>query len=276
MNGFNKKTNSSSNKFDVVIQGKYYDYTFNLIEEYLKVSFIDKIIVSCWEDEDVDFYHERVLIQKNKYPQSYGTANTNLQILSSLNGLKKCTSKYAIKIRSDQNYTCSSLTKMYDFFIQNYTDSTEKIFVCGLYPTLLFHPRDHMFWGETQSLINLFSIPLEKNSINDIINVSKENLGKYYDCFVRAETYIGAHYCARFNESINRMIIKSSEYLFDGSPNWYSAKEISDSITFNIFKSFPKSIIDFNWLGKTEWNIPGIPWKLQPYLDDCVWNEDGY
>lgn len=274
----NEKQKNDNVQFDIIIQGKYYEFTHQLIEEYSKLSFINKIIVSCWEDDTVNlnFENEKIEIVKNKYPEISGNGNRNLQIISSLQGLKKSISNYAIKIRSDQIYTCDSMNKLYNFFCKNYTIGSEQIFVSGVYPGLLFHPRDHMFWGETESLINLFNIPIEKNGITEIINVSKENLGKYYDCFTRSETYLGAHYCARIDEKINRMILKSSEYLYDGSVNWYSAKEVSDNVTFKIFKSFPKSLIDFNWLGKTEWNIPGIPWRLQPYLDDCSWYEDGY
>lgn len=263
-------------KFDIVVQGKYYHYTNEIVEYYSKLPFVNNVVISCWEDENVDINLPNVIIVKNKYPVCYGDDNRNLQIISSLEGLKKCKYNFAIKVRSDQKYTHESMIKMYDFFFDNYNYQSEKIFVSGVYPGLLFHPRDHVFWGEKKSLINLFSIPLEKNGITDLINVSKQDLGNYYDCFIRTETYLGSHYCARFESFVNRMLLKPSEYLYDNAPNWNTAKEISDSITFKVFKSFPKSIIDFNWLGKTEWNIPGIPWKLQPYLDDSFWHEDGY
>lgn len=269
--------NAFSDKFDIIVQGKYYDFTSSIVEEYLNLPFVNKVIVSCWEDDFVDIESsDRTEIIKNKYPEISGNGNRNYQIISSLSGLKRSTSKYSIKIRSDQKYTCESMIKMYNFFISNYINSSQVIFVSGIYPDLLFHPRDHVFWGETSSLINLFDIPIERNGITEIINIPKENLGEYYDCFIRTETYLGSHYCARFDSKIYRMILKSSEYLYDNAPKWNDAKIISDNITFKIFKSFPKNLIDFNWLGKTEWNIPGIPWTLQPYLDSCFWNEDGY
>lgn len=277
---------SESDKFDIVIQGKYYDFTDDIVECYLKVPFLNKIIISCWEDNREPLVHDRVCVIKNRYPETPGTDNRNLQILSSLNGLKKCDSNFAIKIRSDQKYTLESMLKMFEFFHKNkksdfkyqYNSNlpNNRIFVLGFFHNLLFSPRDHVFWGNTRDLIDLFNIPLEKNGLIDIINVSKENLWKYYDNFIRSETYIGCHYCARFDDSINRMILNQSEYLYDYSPKWEVSKKLSDDLTFKVFKSFPKNIIDFQWLGKTEYNIPGIPWTLNPYLEACSWHEEGY
>ena len=34
---------------DLVIQGPYNDFTDEIISSYMKLSFVDKIIVSCWE-----------------------------------------------------------------------------------------------------------------------------------------------------------------------------------------------------------------------------------
>jgi hypothetical protein len=286
MRGFTIKKDILYEKFDIIIQGKYYNFTNELIDEYLKLPFVNNIIVSCWEDDSCSEHSDRVSIIKNNYPELRGNGNVNLQIISSLNGLKRSKSKFSIKIRSDQKYTYDSMMKMYSFFIKNNEKTmsyqyqndrpNNKIFVSGVYPGLLFHPRDHVFWGNTQDLIDLFSIPIDRNDICSLINVPERGLGRYFDCFTRGETYIGAHYCARFDDRINRMILNSADYLYDNSINWNHAKELSDNITFKVFKSFPKSIIDFNWLGKTEWNIPGIPWTLQPYLDDCFWHEDGF
>ena len=42
-----------------------------------------------------------------------------MQIVSSLNGLKKCQSKFSIKTRSDQKFTYDSMMNMYDFYMKN-------------------------------------------------------------------------------------------------------------------------------------------------------------
>ena len=92
-------------KVDIVIQGQYSNYTDEIIELYLTLPFVNNIIVSCWEDNQENTYYEKVIFIRNKYPESPGTDNRNLQILSSLNGLKECQSEFSIKTRSDQKFT---------------------------------------------------------------------------------------------------------------------------------------------------------------------------
>lgn len=286
---FKKKLKTDGLKFDLIIQGKYYDYTDKLVECYSNLPFVNNVIVSCWEDDNVNstIIKENCKLIRSQYPVSPGNGNENLQIVSSLNGLKESTSEFSIKIRSDQLYTVESMMEMYNFFVEHlqkelsyhydYEKPKGKIFVVGVHPDLLFHIRDHMYWGYTDDLIDLFDIPLEKNSVLEVINLpNSRDLGHYFDCFIRVESYIGAHYCARFQPLINRMLLKPSDYLHDGASNWNQAKEISNELVPKVFKSFPRSIIDFDWLGKTEWNIPGIPWSVQPYLDHTCWHENGY
>jgi hypothetical protein len=262
---------------DIVIQGKYDEYTDEIIDSYLELPFLNQIIVSCWEDNKTLRDVDRVQYIRNEYPDSSGTDNRNLQIVSSLNGLRHCTSDFSVKMRSDQKFTYESMVKMYDFFMENKATSTyyeynlEKpnntILVAGIYPYLLFCPRDHMFWGHTQDLIDLFNIPLEKYGLIDKVKIPKERLWKYYDHFIRTETYIGTHYCSNFNEILNRFILKPEEHLYDGAIYWYYAKEFSDKITPSVFKSFPREVIDFEWPCKKDFTV-------QSYLDACWWHED--
>lgn len=266
-------------KVDIVIQGEYTDYTDEIIELYLTLPFVNNIIVSCWEDNQENTCYEKVIFIRNKYPESPGTDNRNLQILSSLNGLKECQSKFAIKTRSDQKFTYESMIKMYDFFMQNNQKSINyqyesdkpynKIMVAGIYGNLLFCPRDHIFWGRTSDLIELFDIPLEKNGFIEKVRIPKQRLWMYYNHFIRTETYIGAHYCSKFNDELYRIIINDKDHLYDGAIYWYYTKFLSDNITPLVFKSFPKSMIYFDWPCKPEFTV-------QSYIDACSWHEDGY
>lgn len=266
-------------KLDIVIQGQYTEYTDLIVDSYLKIPFVNTIIVSCWEDNKVPKENRRVLHVRNQYPESPGTDNRNLQIVSSLNGLKKCQTNFSIKTRSDQKFSYDSMMKMFDFFmehnqsnVQYQYDSTKpknKILVAGIYPGLLFCPRDHIFWGHTDDLIELFNIPLEKYGFIDKVRVPKYLLWKYYDHFIRTETYIGTHYCSNFDETLNRFLLKPEEHLYDGAIYWYYAKDFSDRITPLIFKSFSKDCINFDWPCK-----PGF--TIESYLDVCSWHEDGF
>lgn len=270
-------------KHDIVIQGPYTDFTDYVVDSYLKLPFVNKVIVSCWNDNKLPKNRRRVKVIRNEYPSSPGTDNKNLQIVSSLNGLKECESEFAIKVRSDQRFTYESMMQMYEFFVENYgkTNSHQynsdkpnsKIFVAGLYTNLLFSMRDHLFWGYTDDLIDLFDIPLEKNSLIDYVKVPKERLGMYTSHFIRTETYLGAHYCANFSEEVNYFLLDPYQNLFDGCGHWNYVKEVSDKLIPQAFKSFPRSAINLEWVN---WRPQGFNFDFESFLNGSSWHEDGY
>jgi hypothetical protein len=178
--------------------------------------------------------------------------------------------EYSIKMRTDQLYDYNSMLVMYNFFIENRKEHL--IFVPGMYPHLLFHPRDHVFWGKRVDLIKLFDIPLKVNNVIDRVRISKQDLWKYYGYFIRTETYIGANYCSNFDERIKIFLIQPEKYLFDGSSNWYESLEVSNNITKKLFKSFPKTNINLRWPKK---NLSAYPYEDQKYGYNECWHEDG-
>lgn len=270
-------------KVDIVIQGPYTDYTDFIAESYLDLPFANKIIISCWKGDKKSKKKRGIKFVRNEYPFSPGTDNKNLQIVSSLNGLKKCKSTFAVKTRSDQKFTYDSMMKMYDFFMENHEKSISyyhnhkkpcgKILVAGFYPSLLFAIRDHIFWGYTEDLIDLFDIPIEQNSLIDKMRIPKEKLGNYTEYFTRTETYIAAHYCYNFIEDINRLLILPEQHLYDNSIYWYHSKGISDYITPLVFKSFPKTAIDLEWI---RWRRSGFNFNFEEYINNYSWHEEGY
>jgi len=269
-----KKVKSDIGKIDIILQGGIDDSTFDIVETYFKLDFVNNIIVSTWEDEEIEIPEsadsENLIIVKNERPRSPGTDNRNLQIASSRSGLNFVKTKYAAKMRTDQKYSVESMYKMYDYMSSN-REHEDQIFVAGIYPNLLFHPRDHIFWGRTCDLIELFDVPLEYNGLADKIKITKENLYKYYPFFVRSETYLGARYCTKFDETINIMILEPEKYLHDNSSGWSQAHQVSQNVVNRAFKSFPREGIDFEWRKKG--------WSNYPYDDqkngygEC-WAED--
>lgn len=259
-------------KIDIVLQGPYTETTNEIISTYLQLPFVNNIIVSYWENDNPKKYKSsRVKFIENKYPTTSGTGNKNYQIVSSFAGVKLITTRYAAKMRTDQKYTIDSMYKMHQFFFDNKKDD-HKLFVGGMFPSLLFHPKDHVFWGKTEDLITLFDIPLELNSFADKVKIGKDKLHLYYNYFVRAETYLGVHYCAHFEDHINRYILQPEKYLYDNAPKWNEVYSLSDVTTSNYFKSFPQDGIDFSW--------PKKGWDTYPYEDQKIyhgerWHEDG-
>lgn len=251
-----KEFKNDIGKIDIVLQGGIDDSTFEIVETYLQLDFVNKIIVSTWEDDELRIPDsEKLIIVKNEKPKSPGTDNRNLQIVSSLSGLNFVETKYSAKMRTDQKYSMESMYKMYDYMLHN-REHEDQIFVAGIYPNLLFHPRDHIFWGRTCDLIELFDVPLEYNGLADKIKVTKENLYKYYPFFVRSETYLGARYCTKFDETINIMLLEPEKYLHDNSSGWSQAHQVSQNVVNRAFKSFPREGIDFEWRKKGWSNYP--------------------
>ena len=44
--------NNPYEKLDIVLQGQYSEFTNTIIENYLNLPFVSKIILSCWNDDD--------------------------------------------------------------------------------------------------------------------------------------------------------------------------------------------------------------------------------
>ncbi len=261
-------------KIDIVLQGAYSDYVLETAQHYKKLEFVNNIIISCWEDSEFPTEDPSIKVVCSVVPEDVGTENRNLQIISSLNGIKNCSSEFVVKMRNDQRYTLEAMEVMYNFYIDNRNreitwwnyDSKPyyKIAVAGIFPGLLFHPRDHIFWGHKQDLLDLFNIPLDRFHLEDHITFTNPGLGPiryqyswYYSYYVRAETYLGMHYLSNFYPDIKHMIMKKDQYLFDNAPNWDEAKQISDVYTSKVFLPFPKEGVDLEW--------PKNNWTTYPY-----------
>ena len=260
------------NQMDIVLQGSYDEVTDDIIREYIKLPFVRNIIVSCWKNDKSNcYFDDRVEYIRNDHPLTYGTDNRNLQIVSSFAGIKRIKTDISAKMRTDQKYDYNSMINMYEYFIKNRKE--KQIFVGGIIPNLLFHPRDHIFWGKTEDLNHLFDIPLEYGGLSDKIRIGKDKLWHYYSYFTRSETYIGAHYCAQFNDDINIFLLKPGQYLYDNAHKIQDAKKVSDELTSKYFKSFPRTGINFSWPKKGMVSYPYDDQKK--YYNEC-WAEDGY
>jgi FkbM family methyltransferase len=263
---------NETEKMDIVLQGQYEEYTDEIVDEYLKLPFVNNVIVSCWDNDRPDNYHSpRVKYARSSYPLTPGTCNKNLQITTSFAGIKLCRTKFSAKMRTDQKYDYNSMMNMYEFFMENHTES--RIFVAGLYPSLLFHPRDHIYWGDTIDLHYLFDIPLEYNSLVDKVRIGKYELAQYANYLTRPETYIGAHYCTKFDDRIKKMLIEPENYLYDGAPLWHEAHQISTEVLPKAFKVFPRTGIDLVWPKRDAYSYPYDQQKL--HSNEC-WHEDGF
>lgn len=232
-----------SNNIDIIVQGTYNDYTGEIVRNYLNLDFVNRIIISCWENDIVNLTHDKICILQSKDVKYPGLTNRNRQIKSSYEGLKLATSEFSVKLRSDQKISLDSMKLMYNFYNNNKEQELcfsnglkpkNKICVAGIFKPFPFHPRDHIFWGNTQDLIDVFNIPYDNISINED-----------YTKYVRSEAYICMWYYARFDKDIERFINNPTNYLVDNAPLIKEALLKSDFLGPKIFKPFPR--IDFAW-----------------------------
>lgn len=230
-------------KMDLVLQGPYNKYAEEIVSEYLKLDFVDHVIISCWENDEVSIVDDRVKVVKSQDLDNPGLENRNRQIKSSLEGLKAAKTEFAAKLRSDQKITLDSMKLMYDFYqthkeqelsFFNGSKPRNRICVAGIFRPFPFHPRDHIFWGNTQDLIDVFTIPYDDVS-----------LVPDYTKYLRAEAYICMWYYAKFDPEIIKYISEHTKYLVDRAPNISEALLKSDYWGPKVFKPFPR--IDFAW-----------------------------
>ena len=243
-------------KFDIVLQGKCSEITKNIIDSYKTLPFVDNIVLSSYEDEISIGLLNDINFVKNEVIHPCGLGNRNLQINTSRNGIKSITSQRCIKMRTDQLIHFNSMNMMYNFWNKN--KSKGKIFTLGMYLSFPYHPRDHIFWGYTEDLRNLFEIPYD---IEIKTQYDQSNS-------VRSETYIGQYYYARFDSEIYNQIKDPYMYMTDNSPMIKEAIIKDLSIRDNIFQSFPR--VDLIWpkMYNTNQYVRLIPQSLCEYWGD--------
>jgi hypothetical protein len=217
-------------KVSAVVQGKFVEESFDVIANIRESGVFDEVIFSGWEYCSTPVNLDSI---KSRKPDNCGIGNRNLQIVSSLEGAKACSGEICVKFRSDQIISVDSLRLMSDFYKEC---GDGAVCVAGIFKTFPFHPRDHIFWGRREELIQIFDIPLDSNP-----HVSNPDYNKN----TRAETYIGAHYASKFNKRVLEFLESPELFLSDVAPRRAEAMNISDELTQRVFKPFPR--IKFAW-----------------------------
>jgi len=210
----------------LMLQGEYEPFTKEVIQSYIKLPFVERIVLSTYKTElKIPSYVDVVY---NEIVEPRGIGNRNLQINTSKNGMKLIDNKFAVKMRTDQLIRPHSMEIMYKRWMKNHRE--RKLFVMGMYRAFPYHPRDHVFWGETEDIKSLFNIPLD----NDF---STEQDYRYK---TRAETYIGQYYYERFDPEVTNHINNPLEFLVDTAPRKNEALTIDFKVRHLVFEPFPK------------------------------------
>jgi hypothetical protein len=259
---------------DIILQGpisqNYYNRslidTLDVANEYSKVWFVNKVIVSTWNEEPIpDKYKDNeriVIIQSEKITPHYN--NMNLQLKSTKEGLKHCTSKYAVKMRSDQLIFPNSLCMMksfVDFYVDDvnikFTDGTSPkgyVFVHGIdanHPYLL---QDHIWWGYTEDINKVFSCEYLNQHIFDL---PPNGDSSYYDDKFNIPAWIGFNYMKKFDKRVEIHYQNQPEYMYKISPKRKEALAVYEELREKMFKTFPK--IDMFWI---KYDYKGYPYPM--------------
>lgn len=218
-------------KFELVLQGECSPITEQIIAEYSKLPFVDRIILSTYENSICFDIPKEIDIVLNDIVEPRGTGNRNLQINTSRNGLALTNGYYCVKMRTDQ--LIRDMELMYNYWLKRHEDG--KIFVMGMYRAFPYHPRDHVFWGRTEDVKNVFDIPFDID----------RGMDQDYRYKTRAETYIGQFYYARFDESIREHINDPLTFTVDRAPRKNEALTKDFKIRHQVFAPFPK--VSLSW-----------------------------
>jgi len=161
-----------------------------------------QIVLATWENEDTSelIKLDNLIVLKSKVPSHAGIANINLQITSTLLGLRFAEIggiEFTAKIRTDQEFLnpfwLTNLMQKYAEFCGS--DSYRKIIVSSL-NTLCFRKysiSDMMTFGRTEDLLRFWDAPLDLRESGDLDGFQLSN----FDSWSRArlaEVYICSNY----------------------------------------------------------------------------------
>ena len=184
----------SSKEISIVVQGAVNTQTpecLKSIREYLPDA---EIILATYIGSDINGldYDEVVLVEDPGFylisdcPHSKKN-NINRQILTTFNGLKTATRKYAFKLRSDFAMTGYGFLDYFDKFPKS--DPDYKVFKHKILSPVFFaynphkrhpfHPSDIAFFGLREDLLNLFDIPLMTKNESIAYKVDGYNCCQY-------------------------------------------------------------------------------------------------
>jgi len=247
-NFYLKSTAKTEEKFAIIIQGPIKDKFFflkNTIEIYKKIFPNSSIIISTWENENINLINtlkkENIFILFNKEPAK-SLSNIDHQIYSTNSALKfakEIGAKYSIKTRADIRINKNnletfllSLIKTFPAKKNNFINS--RIIVPSLitFKYRIYSLSDIVMFGETEDLIKYFDKETFAEGLKKF-NLNENNLLKNETPIV-AEIFL----CSRF---VNNLEGKISWEL----NNWWATLK-------NYFCVIDNSSLDLFWY-KYDW-----------------------
>ncbi len=181
-----------SNDISVVVQGAIdKENTVSCIASVRKYLPQAEIVLSTWKGSNIVGLDYDILVENNDpgssdlirlYPFEHQN-NINRQIISTRNGILKCSRKYVLKLRTDMILKGNRLLKYYDLFGQIKTRNTifkQRIAVnAATTPDIsLFNVGDWWSFGLKEDMLMLWDIPLYPDKRGGEYFLKKENTNK--------------------------------------------------------------------------------------------------
>ena len=247
-NFYLKSTAKTEEKFAIIIQGPIQDKFFflkNTIEIYKKIFPNSSIIISTWENENINLINtlkkENIFILFNKEP-SKSLSNIDHQIYSTNSALKfakEIGAKYSIKTRADIRINKNNLETFLLSLIRTFPAKknnfiNSRIIVPSLitFKYRIYSLSDIVMFGETEDLIKYFDKETFAEGLKKF-DLNENNLLKNETPII-AEIFL----CSRF---VNNLEGKISWEL----DNWWATLK-------NYFCIIDNSSLDLFWY-KYDW-----------------------
>ncbi|MBY6188360.1 WavE lipopolysaccharide synthesis family protein [Marinobacter hydrocarbonoclasticus] len=172
----------SFERISVVVQGPVQAYQGRGMEEGITRRCLDSVrthlpgatlILSTWPDQDLSGLDYDLLVESDDpgpNADAYCPRNYHRQLVSSREGLKRVTTDYAVKLRSD-NYLVGNqfVERQQDYPLRhpNFTQFAERVVInANLFRRyskghrILYHPSDFFYYGRTEDLLKIWDQPL--------------------------------------------------------------------------------------------------------------------
>ena len=178
----------------IVVQGPIYGepwlvrsrrYTYRTLKRLRELMPGATIILSTWRDANVlDLDYDKLIVSDDpggqplrvENGQVLGWNNVNRQIISTREGLKACTTPFAMKIRTDiliENLNFLSEFGRYNARDPEMTFVRDRVLSSAYhsrtghnrerYKPCLFHPNDWFYFGRTEDVLDMWDVPLQSD-----------------------------------------------------------------------------------------------------------------
>ena len=228
-----------------------------------------EVILSTWEGSNTEGLDFDILLLNND-PGSFKMSpweinNVKRQIFSTLQGLKNCSRKYALKIRSDILLTGDNFTKYFDKF-DSYNEEWHFLKKRIIIPSFLSRdprvwespmcPSDWCSFGLLEDMLALWDVPFPTEEEENWFKYHKKdkNVKEYYYPLVaryNPEQFIWINFIKKYNKNIH------VDNMFDINPD--SIKETLLSYANNLVilsnKQFGIKLLKPRRKGGDSWHI---------------------